>query len=137
MSSLPDPVRVRLGMRIQSAELDALHAHSAGPDTETVTMPPSAPMRACDRSSVNRQGAAACVIMTRRSLTTRAPVRELARSFATAVSVTSDSPWPDDGDTWIQEASLERLQTQSRAAVTTTVTLPPPGGNSGGEPTLV
>ena len=82
-------------------------------------------MRVSDRSSVNRQGAASCVIVTRWSLTTTVPVRVRDCWLAAAVTVTSDSPWPDDGVTRIQDVSVETLHEHSRAAVTVTLTVPP------------
>jgi hypothetical protein len=106
--------------------LDAVHEHSPWAETETMSLPPPAPILACDRSSVNWQGAASCVMVIRCSLTTTTPLRERACALTPALTVTSDSPWPDEGVTWIHETSLERFHEHSRAAVTITFALPPP-----------
>ena len=96
---LPDPVRDEFGTRTHGSLADAVHPQPSLAETATENRPPEAPTRVSDRSSVNRQGAASCLIVTRWSLTTTVPVRMLDCWLAAAVTVISDSPWPDDGVT--------------------------------------
>ena len=59
------------------------------------------------------------------------PLRTAAWGFDAAVSEIDASPWPDVGETWIQDASLAAVHVHSRSACTPTSTRPPPAGSVG------
>ena len=62
------------------------------------------------------------------------PLRTAAWGFDAAVSEIDASPWPDVGETWIQDASLAAVHVHSRSACRLTSTRPPPAGIVGGLP---
>ncbi len=133
---MPVPVPDPLDTSIQAAEL-AVHAQPEGASTVTLTRPPVWGTATDVVARLYRHGAGSCFSPTRASLTRMSPERGVAAALGETRTVRVPAPWPEDGLTTAQLASLLAVQPHSRAALTETLTCAPSAGTDVGTPDTV
>jgi hypothetical protein len=111
---------------MNGALLVAAHVHPLGAPTATLLSPAAEPTVCSVGVSVNRHGAASCMMRTRLSLMTISASRAAAPPFGATRKSTLPLPCPDEGETSrIQLVCVDTLHSHSGWAVTEMVPVPP------------